>query len=250
MLIEFYGEECPHCEKIAPLIINLEKELDIRVERKEVWHNEANMDEMRKYDTGMCGGVPFLINTSTSDFICGETDYEALRKWALGGTKEKIDHSPAQTNLDFNFIANGIYIGTNQCCKTHFDERLTNEGIEADISLEETRVDAPFGVDFYTWIPVKDRSAPTQEQLRFGVAVIDHMIRESKKIYIHCKNGHGRAPALVAAYLMRKGMSMEEALSLIKSKRPQVHLREPQIDALKKFKENMVLYYNKEIDIK
>ncbi|MBU6415489.1 hypothetical protein KGQ34_04605 [Patescibacteria group bacterium] len=29
-----------------------------------------------------------------------------------------------QNKLDFNDIADGIYIGTNQCCQTHFDETL------------------------------------------------------------------------------------------------------------------------------
>ena len=63
-----------------------------------------------------------------------------------------IDH-PQIKELEYNNITNGIYIGTNQCCQTHFDEELKKEGITADISLEEDRLDAPFGVDFYVWIP-------------------------------------------------------------------------------------------------
>lgn len=140
-----------------------------------------------------------------------------------------------QNKLDFNFITDGIYIGTNQCCQTHFDERLIKDGVTADISLEEERIDAPFGVEFYIWIPVKNYAAPTRDQLEFGVSVLEQLVKMNKKVYVHCKNGHGRAPTLVAAYLIKKGKSPEEAEAFIKSKRPTIHLEEVQRQALRDF---------------
>lgn len=140
-----------------------------------------------------------------------------------------------QNKLDFNYIADGIYIGTNQCCQTHFDEELKKLGITADISLEEDRLDAPFGVEFYVWIPVKNHEAPIKDQLEFGISAIEKLVAMKKKVYVHCKNGHGRAPTLVSAYLIRKGKSPEEAEALIKSKRPTIHLEEIQRQALRDF---------------
>lgn len=145
-----------------------------------------------------------------------------------------IDH-PQNKKLDYNFIADGIYIGTNQCCQTHFDEELKKLGITADISLEEERLDAPFGVDFYTWIPVKNHLPPNQDQMEFGVSTLEKLVAMKKKVYVHCKNGHGRAPTLVSAYLIRKGKSPEEAEAFIKLKRPTMHLEEIQREALKSF---------------
>ncbi len=142
--------------------------------------------------------------------------------------------------LNYNHIADGIYIGTNQCCQTHFDELLLKDGISADISLEEDRVDAPFGVDFYIWIPVKDHAAPTPNQLEFGVSVLEKIVAMGKKVYVHCKNGHGRAPTLVAAYLIKNGKSFEEAIALIKSKRPSVHFGEAQKKALQDFTQSII----------
>ncbi len=55
---------------------------------------------------------------------------------------------PQIKQLEYNYITDGIYIGTNQCCQTHFDQTLKKEGIEADISLEGERIDVPFGVKF------------------------------------------------------------------------------------------------------
>lgn len=140
-----------------------------------------------------------------------------------------------QNKLDFNFITDSIYIGTNQCCQTHFDERLIKDGVTADISLEEERMDAPFGVEFYIWIPVKNHAAPTKDQLEFGVSILEKLVGMGKKTYVHCRNGHGRAPTLVAAYLVKKGKSTSEAEALIKSKRPTIHLEDVQRQALEDF---------------
>jgi protein-tyrosine phosphatase len=143
-----------------------------------------------------------------------------------------MNEHPQIKTLEYNHITDGIYIGTNQCCQTHFDEKLKREGIEADISLEEDRVDAPFGVQFYVWIPIKNHTAPTNEQLSFGVATIEKLAGMKKKIYIHCQNGHGRAPTMVAAYLIKKGRGVDETIDFIKSKRATIHLEEIQKESL------------------
>lgn len=142
------------------------------------------------------------------------------------------EHHPQIKELEYNYITDGIYIGTNQCCRTHFDEKLKKEGITADISLEGKRVDAPFGVDFYVWIPIPDHAAPTQDQLDFGVAALEKLVALKKKVYVHCQNGHGRASTLVAAYLIKQGKSPNKAIEFIKAKRPSIHLEEVQKEAL------------------
>ena len=149
-----------------------------------------------------------------------------------------IDHSQIK-ELEYNNIADGIYIGTNQCCQTHFDERLKKEGITADISLEEDRLDAPFGVDIYVWIPVVDQMAPTQDQLSFGAESIQKLVSQGRKVYVHCRNGHGRAPTFVSAYLIQKGYKPKEAINLNISKRSSVHLSKTQEEALRKYYENL-----------
>ncbi len=148
---------------------------------------------------------------------------------------KKINHSPSK-ELEYNCIIDGIYIGTNRCCQTHFDERLSKEGITADISLEDIRLDHPFGVEFYVWIPVKNHTAPAVDQIEFGVSVLEKMVSLKKKIYVHCQNGHGRAPTFVAAYLIKKeGITPEEAERRVKLKRPTIHLEEVQREALRNF---------------
>ena len=150
-----------------------------------------------------------------------------------------------EKKLNYDHITDNIYIGTNQCCQTHFEEELLHAGISANISLEDERIDAPFGVDFYLWIPVKNHTPPTPDQFEFGVSALQKMVAMGKKIYTHCKNGHGRAPTLVAAYLMTKGKSVDEAISFIKSRRPSIHLQNSQKEALQIFAQSLKL--NKKI---
>lgn len=140
--------------------------------------------------------------------------------------------------LEINQITDLIYLGTNLCCSAipHI-KILLDHGIKADIDLEEERQEQISGVDTYLWLPVKDQQAPTQEQLDTGVAVIDSLVKNNKKVYIHCKNGHGRSPTLLAAYFISQGLEINETIEKIKSKRPQVHLREIQIEALNIFKQ-------------
>lgn len=66
------------------LVRRLEKELEVKVERYEVWHNDENRKMMAQYDKDLCGGVPFFYNTMTGKWICGETSYDELKAWARG----------------------------------------------------------------------------------------------------------------------------------------------------------------------
>jgi hypothetical protein len=68
---------------MEPLVERLETEEGVSIGKLEVWHHEANAKIMREFDKGYCGGVPFFFNKKTGKWICGEADYERLKKWAL-----------------------------------------------------------------------------------------------------------------------------------------------------------------------
>ena len=82
-LYEFYGETCPHCVKMMPIVDKLIEE-GIEIEKLEVWNDEANAAKMTPLAEGKCPGVPFFINTDSEEWVCGGTDEETLRKWAEG----------------------------------------------------------------------------------------------------------------------------------------------------------------------
>lgn len=132
-----------------------------------------------------------------------------------------------------------LYLGTNFCCQAAFDADLLEKGITADVSLEEERVDQPYGVKYYLWLPTKDHFPPNLRQLHFGARAIDFFIRRREKVYVHCRLGHGRSPTLVVAYFLFSGLPLYSAIQRVKNKRPEIHLEKRQIMMLKRF-ENLL----------
>jgi len=154
-------------------------------------------------------------------------------------TFSKVRHDEAHPEFEYNQIDDNIWIGTNKCCEIGFDKELIDQGVTADISLEEERLDAAQGADYFLWLPTKDHTPPTQEKMRVGVGALKSLVNEGVNVYVHCQNGHGRAPTLVAAYYVSQGMSVENAIQKIQDKRPTIHLDQNQIDALDIFKNNL-----------
>lgn len=154
--------------------------------------------------------------------------------------KKKVSYIPHPKHIPFEYnkITDYIYIGSNQCCQVHFAKSLLKKGIRADISLEKERIDTPFGVDYFLWLPVIDHKAPSQKQLLVGAQTIKDLVDNKIKVYVHCKRGHGRSPTLVAAYFILQGLNANDAVKKIRAKRG-IHLTSVQINALKKF-EKMV----------
>lgn len=145
-----------------------------------------------------------------------------------------IDHTLGR-DLEFNKITEQIYIGTTQCCGVRLADELVNDGVTAVISLESERVDSPFGVNAYLWLPTLDNQAPTVAQLWLGVDFIRRVVGAGEKVFVHCLLGHGRSPLMVASYFVAEGMSVEQAWDKILAARPVAHLNALQLSALHNF---------------
>ncbi len=87
-LIEFYGRECPHCVSMAPVVSQVEKDIDVTFSRLEVWHNSGNYHVFENYLDAIgpaCGGglaVPAFYNVKTGKALCGEVSREELIAFA------------------------------------------------------------------------------------------------------------------------------------------------------------------------
>lgn len=142
-----------------------------------------------------------------------------------------MTHTHAET--EYSQITENIFVGTNLCCTTSpHAQVLTDLGITAEVDMEEERTASPPKIDIYLWLPTKDHTAPKQDQLDAGVALIEKAVNMNRKIYIHCKLGHGRGPTMAAAYFIFKGSTTEEAIDKIKQKRSEIHLEEVQKQVL------------------
>ncbi|MBI2475154.1 thioredoxin family protein [Candidatus Uhrbacteria bacterium] len=77
----FYGDECPHCHVMMPLVDKLIAE-GVEITKLETWHHPENAKIFDQKDGGKCGGVPFFFNEETGKSICGEASEDEVRKWA------------------------------------------------------------------------------------------------------------------------------------------------------------------------
>lgn len=81
-LLEFFGNNCPHCIEMVPVVEEVEKELGVEFEKLEVWENEENAKRQEEFDKGLCGGVPFFYNTENKKHLCGSVSKQALVEFA------------------------------------------------------------------------------------------------------------------------------------------------------------------------
>ena len=66
-----------------------------------------------------------------------------------------------------------------------------------------------------------ENGLPTKKQLENFVSFVCQEIEKGKKVGIHCQYGVSRTGMMLALYLIKcKGLSSEEAISSIRSKRP------------------------------
>ena len=150
------------------------------------------------------------------------------------------EHDPAKmAMLNFDHIVDGIYIGNNFCCQVGLSDKLKEEGIDIDISLEESHVDNPLGVEAFLWLPTVDGQAPEPHLLTLGAMVLASAVSEGKKVYVHCQKGHGRSASLVMAYLLSQGHDFDEAFLKIKSAREDIHLNSTQVEKLRAYESGL-----------
>jgi atypical dual specificity phosphatase len=59
------------------------------------------------------------------------------------------------------------------------------------------------------YLPTVDHFEPTVEDLESAVQFIERYQGTGKRVYIHCRAGHGRSAAVVLAWLMSKDPSID-----------------------------------------
>lgn len=75
-------------------------------------------------------------------------------------------------------------------------------------------------------LPTIDFTAPSLEDVERGVAFIRAHAARGEKVYVHCKAGRARSATVVLCWLIeRRGLSPEDALAFMRSRRRQVLAR-------------------------
>jgi diacylglycerol kinase (ATP) len=74
----------------------------------------------------------------------------------------------------------------------------------------------------YKWIPIADNEAVSHEHLQDALTWLQEQTTAGKQILIHCHVGVSRSPTILAAFMVKSGISrsMEEAKATISACRP------------------------------
>src|SRR5579859_2138005 len=97
---------------------------------------------------------------------------------------------------------------------------LHERGIRAVLSLTETPLAegalARHGLAGLH-IPVNDLTAPAPEQLDHALTFIDQHVRAGGAVAVHCLMGQGRTGTVLAAYRIRAGRAVPDALAELRA---------------------------------
>lgn len=95
------------------------------------------------------------------------------------------------------------------------------EGVRTIVSLTGTPLNPDIvGRLGFDYLHAHLSGAPSVEQLDEIVKFIEGRIAQSKPVLVHCGEGKGRTGTVLASYLVRHGSSAEEAIRVVREKRP------------------------------
>ena len=100
---------------------------------------------------------------------------------------------------------------------------LRQQGMDFLVSLTEDPVRRDWVNDaglMMLHVPVQDMEAPTPEQLERAVTAINRANDRKMGVAVHCTAGLGRTGVVLAAVLVSRGMSAQNALARVRRLRP------------------------------
>ena len=143
---------------------------------------------------------------------------------------------------NFSWITDQLAVGESPTRRKL--EELKNESVTGIVDI---RSEASDDQDFlqalglvYLHIDVDDCYAPTVDQVVRIYEFVDPLLENGKKVFVHCQNGYGRSPLVIAAILIHRGMDTQEAMGLLYERHP--------VTTLMPSQRNFILYLEEELN--
>ncbi|WP_088894819.1 phosphatase domain-containing protein [Leptolyngbya ohadii] len=93
----------------------------------------------------------------------------------------------------------------------------------------------PSNLDFYqeagipfVWLPIAIDSVPTESQLQEFLDFVQHQNELGQAVAVHCSTGRHRTGTMLAAYLIKNGLSYPEAMKAVVGANPTIELPDSQ----------------------
>lgn len=80
--IFYHGEGCGHCDAVMPFLNDVEKELNVKFIKKEIWNNEENKNEfIQNCELKM---IPAFFNPENKQVVYRLRNGEEVKNWIKG----------------------------------------------------------------------------------------------------------------------------------------------------------------------
>ena len=89
-------------------------------------------------------------------------------------------------------------------------------------------------------LPIRDREPPTLAQTTMLLMRMDALLRRGEVLAAHCLAGLGRTGTVLAAWLVREGLTAQEALRRVRRIEPQFVQSEEQEDFLQRYEDHLL----------
>jgi predicted ATP-grasp superfamily ATP-dependent carboligase/protein tyrosine phosphatase (PTP) superfamily phosphohydrolase (DUF442 family) len=91
----------------------------------------------------------------------------------------------------------------------------------------------------YFKIDIPEYEEITIENFTTSIDCINRQIELGRPIFVHCREGVGRAPSVVVGFLLSKGVNLKEALETVYASRPFSNILEEQLASLRRYEEEL-----------
>lgn len=134
--------------------------------------------------------------------------------------------------MGFDRITETLYLGSRIASLDDY-HRLRAHGVRACVDMKQEGAD-PWAFESFLWLPTVDHTPPSRVHLHMGISFLRHCEREKVPVFVHCMAGIGRSATAALAYLLAgpyQEQGVDDALLLLRAKRPQVHPSREQVEA-------------------
>jgi len=139
------------------------------------------------------------------------------------------------SELDYDAVLAELLVGRYPAAAEDVEHLRAREGVSAALSLQTDEDLRGLGLEWAEmagwWaaagirclrMPVRDGYLEElRARLPACVRALDELLAAGHRVYLHCSAGMNRSPSVAVAWLVwRQGMSLKEALALVKARRP------------------------------
>ncbi len=141
--------------------------------------------------------------------------------------------------MDISWVTDRIGLGGGIWNSRNMEE-LAQAGVTHVLNMQQEFDDQPLGLAFgvkVLWNPTDDDFLPKPpELLRLGCEFALAALNDpGAKVYVHCAAGVHRAPMMTLAILCALDWPIDDAITLVVSKRPVVDFAEVYVDSVRRF---------------